>query len=334
VAETHFTVVGCGAIGGTVGAYLARAGVGVRIVDTAGEHVDVMRRRGLTLDAPGGSFTVPVVALHPDELAAPLGTVLLAVKAHDTMGAMTRIAPLLGPDEAVVSLQNGLCERTIRDVVGAARTIGAFVNFSADFIEPGVVRYFGPGDFYVGELDGAVSGRVRSLAEVLHTWGDVRTTDNVWGYLWSKLAYANMVVATALADEDQADLVDGYRRLMVALAVEVCEVAEREGVRLMAFHGFEPDLYRRGGWPEIDASLDELIRYMRDHQKPRSGVWRDLAVRHRKTEVDEHQGQAVRLGEPHGLRLPLTRRLVRMIHEIEEGVRPMSRRNLEELTES
>jgi 2-dehydropantoate 2-reductase len=79
-----------------------------------------------------------------------LNTVLLAVKAQDTAEAMNRIASLLGAGEAVVSPQNGLCERVISGVVGEALMIGAFVNFSADFVEPGRIRYFGPGDFYLG----------------------------------------------------------------------------------------------------------------------------------------------------------------------------------------
>lgn len=331
MTDVRFTIIGSGAIGGTVGAYLARAGAGVRFVDASYEHVEAMQRRGLTIEAPSETFTLPVLALHPEELTAPLHMVLLAVKAQDTVTAMARIAPLLGPGEAVVSLQNGLCERTIRDWVGDARTVGAFVNFSADLIGPGRIRYFGPGDFYLGELNGSISSRVCALTDALRAWGDVNPTDNIWGYLWSKLAYANMLFATALADADQANVVERFRKLMAALAVEVCEVADRERVRLMPFHGFDPDLYRGHGWEEVDESLDGLISYMRVHQKPRSGIWRDLAVRRRKTEVDHQIGLAVEIGHRYDLELPRTRRLVRMIHEIEDGTRAMTWSNLEEL---
>jgi 2-dehydropantoate 2-reductase len=210
-------------------------------------------------------------------------------------------------------------------------TVGGFVNFSADLIEPGRIRYFGPGDFYLGKLNGSISSRVHALTDALRPWGDVKPTDNIWGYLWSKLAYANMLFATALADADQADVVSRFRKLMVALAVEVCEVAESESVRLTPFHGFDPGLYRGHGWEEVDVSLDGLLSYMRVHQKPRSGIWRDLAVRRRKTEVDHQIGLAVEIGHSHDLELPRTRRLGRMIHEIEDGTRPMTWSNLEEL---
>ena len=117
------------------------------------------------------------------------------------------------------------------------------MNFSADLFEPGRVRFFGPGDFFVGEIDGTVTTRVRDLAGMLSAWGRVEVTDNIWGYLWSKLAYGAMLYATALVDADQADIIDRYRPLMIDLAAEICEVALKEGVRLLSFHGFEPNLY-------------------------------------------------------------------------------------------
>ena len=330
----RFTVVGAGAIGGTVGTYLARGGFPVRFVDADRARVRAMQRRGLTVEAPEGPFTVPVTALEPGELAGPLGTVLLAVKAQHTAAAVETVSRLPGPDEAIVSLQNGLNERTISRAVGEARTIGAFINFSADYLEPGRIRYSGPGDFYVGELDGHPSLRGRALAAALAAWGAVRVTDNVWGCLWSKLGYGNMLYATALVDADQADVIDRFRLRMLDLASEVCEVAHREGVRALGFHGFEPDLYlprHRRDRDKIQASMDEMIAYMRRHQKPRSGIWRDLAVRKRKTDVDHQIGLAAEIGSGHGLLLPLTQRLITLIHEVEDGSRPMAWANVEEL---
>ena len=233
-----------------------------------------------------------------------------------------------------MSLQNGLCERAIAAAVGEARTVGALVNFSADYLEPGVIAYGGPGTLKLGELDGRRSQRLETLAELLSRGAAVQTTDNVWGYLWAKLGYANMMFATALTDETMADVIDARRGLLVELAAEVYEVAAREGVTPEPFDDVEPALYhpreaRR--WDEIDASLDRLVARRRRDQKSRSGIWRDLAVRRRRTEVDQQIGLAVEIGAEHGLPLPLTRRLVAMIHELEEGTRERRIENLDEL---
>jgi 2-dehydropantoate 2-reductase len=325
-------IIGAGAIGGTVGGYLARAGVPVTFVDRDRAHVEAMRREGLTIDAPDETFSVAVDARLPEELKAPQHLVLLAVKTQDTEGAARLAAPLLARDGMAVSLQNGLCERVIADIVGPARTMGAFVNFSADLVAPGRVRFFGPGDLFVGEIDGSVTTRVRDLARMLSAWGRVEVTDNIWGYLWSKLAYGAMLYATALVDADQADIIGRYRPLMIDLATETCEVALREGVRLLGFHGFEPDLYLprdRRDPMRIHGATNEMLDYMRHHQKPRSGIWRDIAVKHRRTDVDHSIGLVARIGAKHGLDLPLTRRLIALVHEVEEGVRPMAFENIE-----
>jgi 2-dehydropantoate 2-reductase len=328
------TIVGAGAIGGTMGAYLLRAGEQVRLVDRDLDHVAAMNRRGLTIEAFNETFTVPVQACAPDDLRGPLDVVLLAVKAQHTEGAVRSLLPHLTPESVIVSLQNGLCERVIADLTGPDRTVGCFVNFSADYLEPGLITYGGAGSLYLGELDGRESERVRALQRVMEHWGSVQVTDNIWGYLWGKMGYANMLFATALADETMADVIDRYRLLMIELASEVYEVAAREGVRPEPFDNVEPSLYypREKRDPDaIDRSLDELVARRRRDLKVKSGIWRDLAVRHRKTEVDQQIGLVAEVGRSHGLPMRLTTRLVEMIHELEDGRRQMSWENVEEL---
>jgi 2-dehydropantoate 2-reductase len=329
-----FTVVGAGAIGGTVGAYMARAGDQIEFVDVVADHVAAMKEKGLTIQAYNDTFTVPVVAHHPEELTGPLDIVLLAVKSQHTEAAVQSIRPLLGPESAIVSLQNGLCESTIAKLVGPERTIGAFIDLFADYLEPGVIQYGGPGTVRVGELDGTISPRVEEIVRHVRHWGPVEATANVQGYLWSKLGFTNMLFATTLADETMADVIARYPDLMVDLASEVYEVADQEGVRLEPFDNVEPHLYyprEQRDWQVIRNNLADLEAWLRGNQKVKSGVWRDLAVRKRKTEVDQQIGLAAEIGRRHGLRMVLTRKLVSMIHELEEGRRPMQWANLDEL---
>lgn len=331
---SQITVVGAGAIGGTVGAYLARAGHKVTFIDRDKAHVEAIRATGLSIQTPVEKFSVRAEAFLPTELTRADGIVLLAVKTQHTREAVELIAPLLPEDGMVVSLQNGLCERVIAEVVGPRRTMGAFVNFSADLLRPGLVKYFGPGDFLVGEIDGKITPRALELADRLSAWGHVGVTDNIWGYLWSKLAFGSMLYATALVDADLADIVDRYRPLMTELATEICEVALKERIELVGFHGFEPDIYvprSQRNPARIKKATDELVNYMRCHLKPRSGIWRDLAVRRVKTDVDHSIGLVSRIGDEHGIKLPLISELVSLVHEVEQGTRSMSFANVEAL---
>ncbi len=334
LARMSLTIVGAGAIGGTLGAYLARAGTPVLLVDQDEDHVAAMQARGLTIQGFAETFTTKVTACTPRELSGPLDTVLLAVKSQHTESALRVVAPLLATHSSVVSLQNGLCERIIAGRIGPERTVGCFVNFSADYLEPGLILYGGAGSLYLGEIDGRISERVQVLQRLLSAWGTATVTGNIWGYLWGKLGYANMLFATALADETMADVIDRYRPLMVELAAEVYAVADREGITVEPFDGVEPSLYYPAGQrslPAIERSLDDLVARRRRDQKSKSGIWRDLAVRRRKTEVDEQLGMAVESGARHGLPMPLTRRLVSMIHDLEDGRRLMAWGNLDEL---
>ena len=330
----QITVVGAGAIGGTVGAYLARAGLPVTFCDASAEHVAAIGGRGLAIQGWAESFSVRAPALLPGDLRGPLEIVLLAVKAQHTATAMDAIAPLLADDGVVVSLQNGLNERTIAERVGPQRTVGCLVNFSADYLEPGLVHYGGPGAIKIGELDGRITPRLERLGELLGAWGAVELTPNIWGYLWGKLGYGNMLYATALADASMAEVIDRYRPLMVELAGEVYEVAGRLGIQPETFDGVEPALYyprERRDWAAIERSLDALVERRRRDQKQRSGIWRDIMVRRRRTEVDEQLGAVVRQGAATGLPLPLTRRVVERIHDLEEGRAAPSWEHLEEL---
>jgi 2-dehydropantoate 2-reductase len=328
------TIVGAGAIGGTVGAYLARSGTAVELVDKDAAHVAAMAASGLTIQAFDETFTAGVEAIVPAQLSGPLEVVLLAVKAQHTADAVSSIAPLLTADSTVVSLQNGLCPRTIAAAIGPHRTIGALVNFSADYLEPGLITYAGAGTVRIGGLDGKPSPRLETAAALLSGWGPVEVTGNIWGYLWGKLGYANMLFGTALTDETMADIIDRYRPLMVELAAEVYEAAAREGVRPEPFDNVEPSLYypREAQDPDrINASIDDLVARRRVDKKARSGIWRDLAVRKRHTEVDEQVGAVLRIGREHGLAMPLTDRVVTMIHELEDGVRQRTVANIDEL---
>jgi 2-dehydropantoate 2-reductase len=325
-------VWGAGAIGGTIGAHLVRAGHDVLFVDRVPEHLAAINAAGLKIIGPVREFTVSARTVTPDAVHGKFDTMLLCVKAQDTESAAHAIAPHLATDGCVVSVQNGLNETVIAGVVGAARTVGAFVNFGADYMKPGVVQYAGRGAVVVGEINGLITLRAQRLHELLLQFDDRAVlTSNIWGYLWAKLAYGAILFATALTNESMADCLasPSHRPLFIALAREVLEVADRAGIKPEPFDGFDPNAYASSDGSA--RSLDALVEHNRRSAKSHSGIWRDLAVRKRKTEADPQLGPIVTTARQHGLDAPITARLIAMIHEIEEGSRPMTWTNLDEL---
>ena len=326
---------GAGAIGGTLGAYLARAGAEVTLVDTAVDHVDGIARRDLRVIGPIDEFTVHPPAFTPDAVRGTWDEIILATKAHHTDAALRQLVPHLAAGGHVVSAQNGLNELAIAQAVGAGRTVGAFVNFGADYLEPGVVHYAGHGAVVIGEIDGRITPRVAAIRDAWsHFEPAAIVTPNIWGYLWGKEAYGAMLFATALTNESIADALamPKYRRLFIALAREILAVAAARGVRPEAFDGFDPSAYLASApTGAAEQSLDALVAHNRRSAKSHSGIWRDLAVRKRPTEVDAQLGIVVALGREAGVATPFTARLVTLVHDIERGERPLALETLDAL---
>ncbi len=301
-------VLGCGAIGGTVAAGLARDGHDVLVSDADPAVVSAVNSAGLRICGPVEEFTAYPRAVVPDALPAALDyPVLLAVKAHQAAGAAGVLAGRLRGDGFVVLLQNGLPWAAVT-AVGQDRAVGAVVNFGADVLEPGVVLRGNRASFLVGELDGRPSGRVQSVVAAL---ADAVATSEILGYIWAKEAYGATLAATAVSDlAIHAVFADpAYRRLLTAVAGEVLAQAP---VRALSLDGFDP--------ADLDGSLDRMAEFNLRSAKTHSGIYRDLAIRHRPTEVEAILGS-----------LPgfLLRRINEMIKAIEQGERSCSRANLD-----
>jgi 2-dehydropantoate 2-reductase len=304
---TDYVVVGAGAIGGTVGARLARSGKRVLFCDADPAHVAAINEHGLRIEGPVEQFTAEARAVPPEELPDDLQAVLLAVKSQHTEAALAAVTPRLAREGFVVSLQNGVNEPLIASIVGEERTVGAFVNFGADYLEPGRIFLGGRGALYVGELDGRRTDR---LARLLADLPDAKETANIIGFLWAKEAYGAMLFATAVSDLSIADALaePRYHPVYVQLAREVLAAAP---VPVEPFDGFDAG--------DLDGSIERLIEFNRRSAKTHSGIYRDLMVRRRPTEKSMLEG----------IDGPLLRRTLELIGEIEAGRRTCEVANLE-----
>jgi len=329
------TIVGAGAIGGTIGAYLDDTGYDVTLVDAAPEHVEAIRESGLHISGVRGEQTFHPSVILADELGGPLSVTFLCVKGHFTEPAMDQIAPLLAPDGYVLSLQNGLNEALIAERVGAERTVGAFVHFGADLLEPGLIQLGYEETIHVGELDGRITPRVEALKEALEHAMPARVTDNIWGFLWGKLVFGALGFLVSCVDAPVAEVIDDPlgRRLCRAACAEAYLVARTQVDRVEPIGEFEPEKFAPGEDMEAraDQTLSALADSWRSSIKQHMGIWRDLKVKKRKTEVDMQVAQIVATGQEHGVPAPVNAAVLKTVHEIEGGTRGMEWDNLEEI---
>jgi 2-dehydropantoate 2-reductase len=333
IGPVELTIVGAGAIGGLIGAHLWRAGHPVRLVDRERAHVAAIQAGGLEV-AGHAAFVARVPASEPEAVTGPIQTLVLAVKTLHTEEALAPLVPHLAPDGWVISMQNGLEEGKIARLVGEARTAAALLSFGGYYDRPGRVVYSGPASLRVGELDGRLTPRVTALARALSDFHPAEATANIRGSRWGKLLLGTVYFATAMVDVDVVDLLDdaGARRVLSGLVDEGLAVADALGVAVEPVDGFDPRTLR-GGESEsaaARATWDAHRAYWRRGVAKRTGIWRDLAIRRRRTEAAPILGaliaEAVRAGCP----VPRVRAMLARYAALEAGA-PRDRTHLDAL---
>lgn len=248
-------VFGAGAIGGYLAVRLANAGQEVSVV-ARGPHLAAIREKGLRLRIDGGEEVAHVAATDNAADLGPQDYVIITLKAHSVPPIADKIAPLIGPDTAIVTGMNGVPYwyfhglggdhegRRVEAVdpggaVSAAlppsQVIGCVVYPACEIDEPGVIRHVDGDRFTLGEPDGSKSERIEKLAEALKAAKfrapvRPRIRDEIWIKLWGNLAF-NPISALTGATLEQICADEGTRAVARSMMVEAQGIAEALGVR-------------------------------------------------------------------------------------------------------
>lgn len=337
----HIVIVGAGAVGGYVGGRLTLAGNDVALVDPWSEHVYAMRAHGLRLSGTQGTDVVPVRAMHLADVQRfvdkPVDIAILCTKSYDTQWAAALIAQYLAPGGYVVSMQNGINEERVAQVVGWGRTVGCVVStISVKMIAPAhIVRTQAPGGgrrtvFRIGEVHGGTTARASELARLLEAVDTAQLTGDLWGERWTKLA-ANAIshgLLGAAGLDNRAMLVERgpVHRVGLKLAAEAIAVGRASGFRVGTILGIDPDDWvaaDRGEPGPLARVHTGLLAWMATLAAPsRSSVGRDLEAG-RRSEIDYTNGLVAEKGRESGVPAPTHAAVTDLVHRIERGeIRP------------
>src|ERR1700686_3632864 len=314
----RIVVVGAGAIGGYTGGNLAHNGYDVTLIDPWPEHIEAIRRDGLSLE--GITAEESVVArpktLHLTEVQQlakdkPIDIAFISMKSYDTEWATIMIRQYLAPAGDGVSLQNCINEERIAAIVGWGRTVGAIAAIlSAELYAPGKIRRTGaknpPGHevYRVGEVHGRMTRRIEELGALIRTVDTCKVTDNLWGERWSKLCVNGMhngvSAASGLSGNDiRQD--ERIRRVIIRLGGEGVRVGQALGYKLEDIAGQDSEKLAHASEGDRSA-LDEVESLMlalrnsqqrSEHQRPSMG--QDMH-KGRRTEIDFINGGIVEKG--------------------------------------
>ncbi len=278
-------VVGTGGLGGYFGGRLAFAGEDVHFI-ARGAHLAALQAHGLRVESVHGDFALGAAEIQTTSDPAAVGRadiVLFTVKAYDTDSAAREVLPsLVGPDTAVISLQNGIDnEEKLAAIIGAGHVAGGAAYIFAGIVESGVIRHTGgPARLVFGELDGRPSPRLEGFLAACQRAGiSAEITTDVRVALWTKYTFICAVAGLTAATRRPIGVIreiPATWQLFRDVLEEAAAVGRAEGValpgdlverHLAAAHALAPTLYSSlhddlvgGRRIELEANLGELVR--------------------------------------------------------------------------
>jgi len=287
----HIVVMGSGGVGGYFGAKLQRAGERVTFV-ARGPHLEAIGRSGLAIKSAGeGDIQVRPAAVERLEGVDRADAVLFCVKSFDTDDAAKRLWSVLGPETAVLSLQNGVDnEDRIDAQLGAGRAIGGVAQVFATIESPGVIRHHAAGRIIFGELDGRVSERAERLRDAFtHAEIPVELSKTIRRALWEKYLLICAVGGTTAVTRETLGVVrdtPATWRLFRTIVEEVAALARASGVDLAS-----------------DA-VEQTVKFAETIPPGnRASIAQDV-LQGRRLELEALHGHAARLGERLGVPTP------------------------------
>ena len=331
-------VLGAGAMGGIVAIGLHRGGHDVLIIDPWKSHVEAIRTTGFQMTGHYARQPIEwqgvIPAIHIDELEQlrePLDVVFLSVKGYNTQWCVERIRPHLAQDGMVVSVQNGINEPTIADIVGPERTIGCETMMGGQTWEPGHIHRTQGGtpgviDYMIGEYGNLITPRVEQLAQMLRdNVGSCGVSDHIMDEVWTKFVVncgGNLLAAITSWDTRELGL-NNTARLRWALQGEAVTVGEHLGVKFGGFGGSvgviltAEDIRHaaQGMRPDLEQQILEQAKSSFTVTRP--STLQD-ALRGTPMEVEQLNGYLVGQAENVEVPVPYNRAMVRVARLVNE----------------
>ncbi|HDR05320.1 MAG TPA: 2-dehydropantoate 2-reductase [Candidatus Marinimicrobia bacterium] len=317
-------VIGAGAIGGISAAMMKLKGYDVTVIAKNRETAEKISQSGLRISGIKGDFLVKIAAEHQiRSLTFAPDVVFHATKAYDLEKSLPELLPILHSESRVLSMQNGICEPIFEKIFGAERTIGCIVGWGATMHAPDSLEMSSLGDFVIGTMDGRKDPMLPRIQEMLSSVLPVRISENMLGYLYSKLivnsAITSLGVITGLPLGKMLSR-RKIRRIFVSVMQEAMQVAEALQINVEPYGG-RLDYYSF-------TNGNTLIDHFRRHAVIRiigfkyrrlysSGL--QSIAKGRPTEIDFLNGYISQMGQEHQIATPVNNLIIELVKKIESG---------------
>jgi 2-dehydropantoate 2-reductase len=226
----------------------------------------------------------------------------------------------LAGDGIIVSCQNGLAALDVAKAAGAARTVAASFFLPADMVGPGHVTYGSRARMTIGRVGSGPSPDLAGVTDVLQDFEPtVHDSDDILSVIWTKMAYGAMLSAVAMDDGLTANFLrsEKLRPILVTLMREVVRVARASGHPAEDADWFAPNVFLSDDPRDYQRCIDSVLDVLKTSTKQHSGPWQSIVLHKRRTEIIPQFAPMIELAEAHGIAVPVTRRLLGLIDDLE-----------------
>ena len=329
----RIAIYGAGSLGTVLGAYLAKNGVPADLVNHNSAHVKALKENGAHITGTV-DFTVPVSAILPEEMTGKYDIIFLMTKQLNNREVVTFLKEYLAEDGLVVTLQNGIPENTVAEIVGPEHTVGVVVEWGATLSAPGESTLTSAPDslsFHMGGMSGIREEQLQRVKDVLEKMCPVEIETNLPGARWSKLLInatfsgLGTVIGGTFGDVT-AD--PRSREIAVRCMREVIDVGHAAGVEFAPVQGknITALFYYTNPVKKAVAKLILPVA-MKKHAAIEPSMLQDLK-KGKPCEVDAINGVVCEWGKKTGVPTPVSDRIVEIIRDIQAGRRKTGKDNL------
>ncbi|MBQ7596164.1 MAG: 2-dehydropantoate 2-reductase [Clostridia bacterium] len=317
-------IYGAGSLGTVLGAYISKAGVPIDLITRNKEHVDAMNESGAHIIGTV-EMTVPVHALTPDQLSEKYDLIILMTKQLDNKNILEGLKPYMTDDCIVCTMQNGLPELSVSEVVGEDRTMGCSVAWGATLHGKGVSELTSEPDsmtFGLGRMNGEKDDKLMEVKEILELMCPVEVEDNFMGVRWSKLlinsAFSGMSAVMGGTFGDAAERKDS-RVCCQNIIKECIDVSRAAGIKIEPVQGKDIVKLLDYNNPVKKKISNMLIPIcIKKHRLLKASMLQDLE-KGRKCEIDAINGVVCAYGRKYGVPTPYNDKVCEIVHGIEDG---------------
>ena len=331
----RIAIYGAGSLGTVMGAYLTKNGVPADLINHNKAHVEALKTSGAHVSGTV-DFTVPVSALLPEEIVGKYDIIFLMTKQLHNREVVTSLKEFLAEDGVIVTLQNGIPENGIAEIVGPEHTVGVVVEWGATLAGPGESVLTSEPDslsFHMGGMPGIGEEQLNRVKEVLEKMCPVEIENNLPGARWSKLLInatfsgLGTVIGGTFGDVTGDPL---GREIAVRCMKEVIDVGHAAGVEFAPVQGknITALFYWKTLAKKATAKLILPIA-MKKHAAIEPSMLQDLK-KGKPCEVEAINGVVCDWGKKTGVPTPVNDRIVKLIREIQDGKRRIGKENLKE----